>query len=154
MTDILENLNAAKIAAMKAKISVDEENRPAVELRLEVLRSLIGEIDRDSKEKKPRGVLAVLKSEQAKRLDSVDIYAKAGENARAEKEQAEASIIAEFLPKSASEAELKDFVSDFVAANGLAGGGGRAVGQVMSALREKFENFDGKLASTIAKSAV
>lgn len=154
MTDILENLNAEKIAAMKAKISADEENRPAVESRLEVLRSLIGEIDRDSKEKKPRGVLAVLKSEQAKRLDSSNIYAEAGESERAEKEQAEASIIAEFLPKSASEAELTVFISDFVAANGLAGTGSRAVGQVMAALREEFENFDGKLASTIAKSVI
>lgn len=154
MTDILENLNAEKIAAMKAKISADEENRPAVESRLEVLRSLIGEIDRDSKEKKPRGVLAVLKSEQAKRLDSSNIYAEAGENERAEKEREEASIITEFLPKSASEEELTVFISDFVAANGLAGAGGRAVGQVMAALREEFENFDGKLASTIAKSAI
>lgn len=154
MTEMLETLNKAKVAAMKAKINVAESDRDAVELRLEVLRGLVGEVDRDSKEKKPRGVLAVLKSENAKRLDSERIYREAGENLRANRERAEAEIVAEFLPTEATKADLQSFIADFVRDNNLQGTGARSIGVVMAGLRGKFENFDSKLASQLVKSEI
>ena len=151
MTEILDRLNAAKTAAMKTKIRSEGADREAADLELDVLRGVIGEIDRDSKEKKPRGVLAVLKSEHKKRVDSAELYAEKEQPARSAREAAEAEIVARFLPKEPTERELQYFIADFVGANGLQGTGGKSIGAVMAVLRDEFESFDGKIASALAR---
>ena len=151
MAEILDELNGAKVAAMKAKMTAEGDERAQAELRLDVLRGVLGEVERDSKDKKPRGIAAVLKSEHSKRVESAKIYGDAGEQARSTREAAEAEIVAEFLPKEPTELELQYFIADFVGANGLVGAGNAGLGQVMAAVRGDFENFDGKLASALAR---
>lgn len=150
MADILEALDKAKIDAMKAKIgAADEQSRAVAELRLDVIRGVLGEIERDSKDKKPRGIVAVLKSEHSKRVESTKIYGDAGQDARSTREASEADIVAEFLPKAPTEQELQYFIADYIGANGLSGMG--AMGEVMAAVRSEYDNFDGKLASTLVR---
>lgn len=154
MAEVLEQLNAARLKAMKNKIAAVGENRDEAELqknavRLNVVRGLIGEIERDSKDKKPRGGVAILKSERSKRLETAKIYDGASEPARRDVELAEAEIVAEFLPKEPTEQELKDFIAAHIEAHELTGP--RAMGELMKALRSEFENFDGKAASALAK---
>jgi len=146
MTDILAALNAAKVAAMKAKA-----NGQDTQLKLDTLRGAIGEIERDSKEKKPRGPLAVLKGEVSKRRATAEIYENAGEHKRAVRENSEGDILQDFLPKEPTELELQYFIADYVGANGLEGAGNKAMGQVMAVLKEEFESFDGKTASALAR---
>lgn len=147
MTDILAELNSAKNTAMKAKASGNKD----VQLKLDTLRGAIGEIERDSKEKKPRGPLAVLKGEVSKRRATAEIYEKAGEHERAVRENSEGDILQDFLPKEPTELELQHFIADYVGANGLEGAGNKAMGQVMAVLKGEFESFDGKTASALAR---
>ncbi len=149
MAEILEQLNTAKTAAMKTKLSGQGEERLEAELRLDVIRGVLGEIERDSKEKKPRGVLAVLKSEHSKRVESAQIYGDAGQEDRSTREAAEAEVVAEFLPKAPTEQELQYFIADYIGANDLSGMG--AMGEVMAVIRGEYENFDGKLASDLVR---
>lgn len=151
MAEILDKLNAAKTAAMKAKMTTAGDERAQAELRLDVLRGVLGEIERDSKEKKPRGINAVLKSEHSKRVESAGIYGEAGEQGRSDREAAEAEIVAEFLPKEPTALELQNFIMDYITANGLQGAGNAAMGEVMGAVRGDFESFDGKLASALVR---
>lgn len=153
MAEILDELNAAKTAAMKAKIGATGAELAATDLRLDVVRGVIGAVTYDTKEKKPRGALAVLKSEHKKRLESAEIYGKAGQKERSDREAAEAEIVAEFLPeepKGPTELELQYFIADYIGATGLQGDLS-AVGNVMGVIREEFPVFDGKLASQLVK---
>lgn len=149
MADILNELNAAKTAAMKAKIGASAETKDAVELRLSVLRGILSEIERYSKDKKPRSATTVVKSEHSKRVEMAKVFGDAGETVRSEREAAEADVVAEFLPKGPTELELQYFIADYIGANGLSDP--KAVGEVMRVVREEFENFDGKIASALAK---
>lgn len=151
MAEILDKLNAAKTAAMKTKMTGQGDERAQAELRLDVLRGVLGEIERDSKDKKPRGVTAVLKSEHSKRVESAKIYGDAGEQDRSTREAAEAEIVAEFLPKEPTALELQSFITDYIGANGLYGAGNSAMGEVMGAIRGDFESFDGKIASALVR---
>ena len=148
MAEILDQLNAAKTAAMKAKIAGGEDG---AELRLGVLRSLVSEVERDSKEKKPRGAIAVLKSEHSKRVEVADVYRKAGKDSRAFKELDEARIVEEFLPDEPNAGELESFIAKVVKDKKLQGAGGKGIGQVMAELKGTFESYDGKVASEIAR---
>lgn len=151
MDEILAKLNAAKTAAMKAKMTTEGAERTAAGLRLDVLRGVLSEVERDSKDKKPRGVLAVLKSERSKRAESAKIYGDAGEQDRSDREAAEAEIVGEFLPKEPTELELQYFIADYVGANGLEAAGNAGLGEIMKVLRNEFESFDGKIASELAR---
>lgn len=151
MAEILDQLNAAKTAAMKSKMTTSGDERAGAELRLDVLRGVLSEIERDSKDKKPRGIIAVLKSEHSKRVESAKIYGDAGEQARSTREAAEAEIVAEFLPKEPTLLELQSFIVDYISGNGLQGAGNSAMGEVMAAIRGDFESFDGKLASALVR---
>lgn len=55
-------------------------------------------------------MLQVLSKESKKRQESIDLYKKVGDQARAEAEQAEKALIDKYLPKQLSEEELKVIV--------------------------------------------
>lgn len=151
MAEILDKLNAAKTAAMKAKIAGGEDEKISADLRLGVLRSLVSEVERDTKEKKPRGAIAVLKSEHSKRVEVAEVYRKAGKDSRAFKELDEARIVEEFLPKEPSAGELEAIIAGIVFAKKLQGTGGKGIGQVMAELKSNLDSFDGKVASEITR---
>ena len=150
MTDILAERNKAKTAAMKSKLAGDADAQST----LSVIRSAIGEVERDSKDKSPRGALAVLKGEVKKREATAVVYDEAGESDRAAIERREAAVLDEFLPKEPTELELQRFIADYVGANGLEGAGNKALGEVMKAVKGEYESVDGKLASTLARKSL
>ena len=155
MDKILERLTVARTEAMKAKIAASTDADLAeASLRLDTFRGVIGEIDKESKLANGRTVLAIVKSEYSKRLASAEEYAGYGETERSEREAAEAAVLSEYVPAETTEAELRAFATEFIAANGLAGLGGKALGQVMGAMKAEFSNYDGKLASTIVRELV
>lgn len=161
MTNILDDLNADKVGAMKLLNHPDESVKRVAELRLTTIRSVLSEIDSDSKSKNPRGVVVVLKAEHSKRIGSADIYHEIVVNSessekdrvsaavREMREVAEAAVVAEFLPKEPNAQELEAFIINYVGGNGLEGTGRKSMGIVMKALKGEFENFDGKLASSV-----
>ena len=60
----------------------------------------------------------VIAREVKKRNDAIELYISAGDKERAEKEEAEAEILLEFLPEQLSEDELEAIVDQVIAAGG------------------------------------
>lgn len=76
-------------------------------------------------------VMTVLGSEVKKRREAAEAFAGAGRTQMAEKESAEAAILAEYLPAQMSVEQLTEVVAAAVASTGAADEGMRAMGKVM-----------------------
>lgn len=82
-------------------------------------------------------VVQVLQKEAKKRQESIDIYTKVGDSARADHEKYELEIINTYLPKMMSEAEVAAEVDKIAAETPLRGG--QLVGVAMGKLRGKAD---------------
>jgi uncharacterized protein len=130
MPTIKDRLRTELTASMKARN----------ELRSSTLRMVLTAITNAEVAGKQARVLtdddvtSVLATESKKRRESASAYAAADRPQLADKERAEAAIIAEFLPEPLSAEEISGLVSDTIAELGVAGDGPRAMGRVMGAL--------------------
>lgn len=129
---------------IKTDITKSQKERNAV--LLGVLRLLISELR--YKEIPPVGgqapvvltdeiVIGVLQKEAKKRTESIEIYTKVNDKARAEAERYELTVINSYLPKMMSEAEVESEVDKIAAESPLRGG--QLVGVVMGKLRGKAD---------------
>jgi uncharacterized protein len=82
-------------------------------------------------------VVRVLRKEAKKRNDSIEIYEKVKETARADQEKYELSIIEKYLPQLMAEAEVEAEVAKIAGETGLTGG--RLMGAVMGKLKGKAD---------------
>ncbi|MBA2640242.1 MAG: GatB/YqeY domain-containing protein [Nocardioidaceae bacterium] len=80
-------------------------------------------------------VTRVLVAEAKKRREAAAAYAAADRPELADKERAEADLLADYLPRPLTADELVELVAAAVEQTGAAGEGMRAMGPVMSALR-------------------
>ena len=76
-------------------------------------------------------VITVLGSEAKKRREAAEAFAEGNRPELAEKERAEAEILAEYLPAQLSADEIRVIVSAAVESTGAAGEGMKAMGKVM-----------------------
>jgi uncharacterized protein YqeY len=77
-------------------------------------------------------VLDVVIKEAKKRREAEEAYANAGRTELAEKEHAESKVLADYLPRQLTEAEIGALVADAIATTGAAELGMRAMGKVMA----------------------
>jgi uncharacterized protein YqeY len=77
-------------------------------------------------------VLDVVIKEAKKRREAEEAYANAGRTELAEKEHAESKVLADYLPRQLTEAEIAALVTDAIATTGAAELGMRAMGKVMA----------------------
>jgi uncharacterized protein len=77
-------------------------------------------------------VLDVVIKEAKKRREAEEAYANAGRTELAEKEHAESKVLANYLPRQLTEAEIAALVADAIATTGAADLGMRAMGKVMA----------------------
>ena len=77
-------------------------------------------------------VLDVVIKEAKKRREAEEAYANAGRTELAEKEHAESKVLADYLPRQLTEAEIAALVADAIATTGAAELGMRAMGKVMA----------------------
>ena len=77
-------------------------------------------------------VLDVVIKEAKKRREAEEAYVNAGRTELAEKEHAESKVLADYLPRQLTEAEIAALVADAIAATGAAEPGMRAMGKVMA----------------------
>lgn len=107
---------------------------------LGVLRLLVSELNYkaiDSGALTDEMVIAVLQKEAKKRQESIDIYTKVGDAARADAERYELAIINAYLPTMMGEAEVEAEVDKIAAESPLRGG--QLVGVVMGKLKGKAD---------------
>ncbi len=117
---------------MSLATRIDTELKEAMKaretLRLEVLRGLKSAVKYHVIEKhgaegvaSDEDVVAVVRREMKKRQDSIESYSKAARADLADKEKAEAAILAGFLPAAMSDAEVEALVRKAIAETGATG---------------------------------
>ncbi|USN53266.1 MAG: GatB/YqeY domain-containing protein [Candidatus Nomurabacteria bacterium] len=96
-------------------------------------------------------VLKVLKREQKRRKEAMDMYSKAGRTELAEQEKAEYEAIGKYLPAQMSEADITKFVQEAIIETGASSLGD--MGKVMAAVMPKTKGqADGATVQAIVKS--
>ena len=98
-------------------------------------------------------IITVLSREAKKRREAVEAYTQAKRDDLANKEKAEAAVIALYLPEQLSEDQLKQMITEAIAKTNAAGPSG--MGLVMKELQPKIAGkADGGLVSTLVKAAL
>jgi uncharacterized protein YqeY len=107
------------------------------ELRSSTLRMVLTAISnaevagKEARELTDDDVIRVLSSEAKKRRESATAFSGAGRTELADKERAEAAVLADYLPEQLDEAAIAELVTVAIARTGAADEGMRAMGKVM-----------------------
>ena len=131
MAELKDRLRRDLTTAMKARDSLRASTLRMVLTAVtnaEVAGKQARELDDDE-------VTRVIVSEAKKRREAAEAYTGAGRTELADKERAEAEVLADYLPAQLSADELTEIVLAAVQQAGAAGKGMQAMGQVMGALR-------------------
>ena len=145
---------------IQAAITAAQKGQDA--LRLSTLRLMLAAImnaevaGKEKIELTNDQIIDVLRSESKKRAESAEIYEQNGRAESAQKERAEAAIIAEFLPAAMDDSALNTIVAEEVANAKAAGADGpKALGVVVKAVRERVgQGADGSRIAAAVKSAL
>ena len=137
---------------MRTAIHVDDAMRAGEKDRVGRLRLVLSELQKAAKEGGDDEV-AVLRRERKRRQESASAFREGGRPELAEAEEAEAQIIAAYLPAELSDDELRAIVADAVAQTGAASP--KDMGQVMKAAMPKVAGrADGRRVSALAQEAL
>lgn len=125
---------------------------PEGKLRVSTLRMLMSELKNAKIAKRedlePDDEIAVVSREVKRRGEAASEYTKAGRDDLADKENAEAKILKEFLPEQLGEAEIEKVVDEAIAETGAATP--KDIGRVMSAIMPKLKGrADGKTVNAL-----
>jgi uncharacterized protein YqeY len=140
--NVLEQVRADVISAMKAG-----QRDVAGALRL-----LVSELQKDVKEG-PGDELAVLRREHKRRLEAATQFENANRPDLAHQEQAEAAMIARYLPPDLTDEQLDEIIAEAITQTGAAGP--NDMGAVMKVVKERAGGLvGGKRASDAVRAAL
>jgi len=146
---------------LKEKLQADltEAIRGRDEVKSGTIRMLLSAITNEevagkaAKVLKDAEIITVLSRETKKRREAVEAFTAAKRDDLANKEKAEAAVIAQYLPEQLSEAEIKKMISEAIAETNAAGPAG--MGLVMKVLQPKIAGkADGGIVSALVKAAL
>ena len=146
---------------LKEKLQADltEAIRGRDEVKSGTIRMLLSAITNEEVAGKAAKVLTdaeiitVLSRETKKRREAVEAFTAAKRDDLANKEKAEAAVIAQYLPEQLSEAEIKKMIADAITETNAAGPAG--MGLVMKVLQPKIAGkADGGVVSGLVKAAL
>ena len=146
---------------LKEKLQADltEAIRGRDEVKSGTIRMLLSAITNEEVAGKAAKVLTdaeiitVLSRETKKRREAVEAFTAAKRDDLANKEKAEAAVIAQYLPEQLSEAEIKKMIAEAIAETNAAGPAG--MGLVMKVLQPKIAGkADGGIVSALVKAAL
>ena len=146
---------------LKEKLQADltEAIRGRDEVKSGTIRMLLSAITNEEVAGKTAKVLTdaeiitVLSRETKKRREAVEAFTAAKRDDLANKEKAEAAVIAQYLPEQLSEAEIKKMIADAITETNAAGPAG--MGLVMKVLQPKIAGkADGGVVSALVKAAL
>jgi uncharacterized protein YqeY len=127
MSALKDRLRADLTTAMKARDEVTSST-----LRMVLTSITNAEVSgKEARELTDDDVLTVLGSEGKKRREASEAFDAAGRTEQADKERAEAAVIAAYLPEQLSPEEITALVTDAIASTGAAELGPRGIGKVM-----------------------
>ncbi|GAA2132170.1 GatB/YqeY domain-containing protein [Nocardioides bigeumensis] len=135
MAALKDRLRADLTTAMKARDEVRSST-----LRMVLTAITNAEVaGKEARELTDDDVLTVLSSEAKKRREAATAFAEGNRPEMAAKEEAEAAVIAEYLPAPLSDAEVAAIVTAAVEQTGAAGEGMRAMGKVMGVVQPQVK---------------
>jgi uncharacterized protein YqeY len=135
LMSLKEQLRSDLTTAMKARDEVRSST-----LRMVLTAITNAEVSgKQARELTDDEVVGVLSSEAKKRREAAAAFAEGGRADSADKEQAEAAVIAEYLPEQLSEAEIADLVAQAIEQTGAGGEGMRAMGKVMGVVQPQVK---------------
>jgi hypothetical protein len=146
---------------LKEKLQADltEAIRGRDEVKSGTIRMLLSAITNEEVAGKAAKVLTdaeiitVLSRETKKRREAVEAFSAAKRDDLANKEKAEAAVIAQYLPEQLSEAEIKKMITEAITETNAAGPAG--MGLVMKVLQPKIAGkADGGVVSALVKAAL
>jgi hypothetical protein len=130
MSELKDRLRQDLTASMKARD----------ELRSSTLRMVLSAITtaevagKEARELSDDDIVGVLSTEAKKRREAATAFADAGRSELADKETAEAAVIAGYLPEQLDAAAIAELVTVAIQQTGAAAEGPRAIGKVMGVL--------------------
>jgi uncharacterized protein YqeY len=135
MSDLKDRLRADLTTAMKAR---DEVRSSTLRMVLAAITNaeVAGKVARELSDD---DIVGVLSTEAKKRREAATAFRDGGRDAMADKETAEAGVIADYLPEQLSETEVADIVTSAIAQSGAAGEGMRAMGKVMGMIQPQVK---------------
>ncbi|QNE20234.1 GatB/YqeY domain-containing protein [Kribbella qitaiheensis] len=134
-SEMKQRLHDDMTAALKARDEIRKST-----LRMALTAVTMAEVaGKATRELSDAEVVDVLGAEAKKRRESVTAYREAGRAELADKEQAEADILAEYLPEQLTAGEIAALVTETIAETGAAELGPRGIGKVMGALQPKVK---------------
>lgn len=134
-SEMKQRLHDDMTAALKARDDIRKST-----LRMALTAVTKAEVaGKEARELSDAEIMDVLTAEAKKRRESVTAYRDAGRTEMADKEQAEADILAEYLPEQLTLEEITALVTETIAATGAAELGPRGIGKVMGALQPKVK---------------
>ena len=135
MSDLKDRLRTDLTASMKARDG----------LRSSTLRMLLTSITnaevagKEARQLSDDDVIGVLSSEAKKRREAATAFDDGGRTEMADKERAEAAVLAEYLPEALSDEDVAAIVSAAVEQTGAAGEGMKAMGKVMGVVQPQVK---------------
>ena len=129
------------MSALKARLTDDMKlaMKSGDKLRLGVIRLLLAAIKQKEVDERitlsDDDVLAILVKQSKQRRESIDQFKTAGRDDLVKTEQFELEVIETYLPAKLSEAEIRQIITDAIAATGAQGVA--QMGAVMNAVRAK-----------------
>jgi uncharacterized protein YqeY len=131
MSALKERLRADLTASIKSRDQVRSST-----LRMVLTAVTNAEVaGTEQRELSDDDIIGVLSTEAKKRREAATAFEDGGRAELAEKERAEAAVIADYLPTQLSDAEITEIVTAAVAQVGAAGEGMRAMGKVMGVVQ-------------------
>ena len=130
MSALKDRLRSDLTTAMKARDEVRSST-----LRMVLTAITNAEVaGKQARELSDDEVVGVLSTEAKKRREAATAFADGGRQAMADKELAEAAVIADYLPEQLGPEEIEALVAATIAELGVAGDGMKAMGEVMGVL--------------------
>src|SRR5687768_15752037 len=130
MSALKDRLRADLTTAIKARDEVRSST-----LRMVLTAITNAEVaGKEARELTDDDIVGVLSTEAKKRREAATAFADGGRQAMADKELAEAAVIADYLPEQLAPEEIDALVAATIADLGVAGDGMKAMGKLMGVL--------------------
>ena len=135
MSALKDRLRSDLTAAMKAR----EEVRSST-LRMVLAAITNAEVaGKAARELSDDDIVGVLSTEAKKRREAATAFDEGGRPEMAERERAEAAVIADYLPDPLSPEEVEAIVTEAIASTGAGADGMRAMGKVMGVVQPQVK---------------
>ena len=135
MSALKDRLRSDLTASMKARDEVRSST-----LRMVLTAITNAEVaGKEQRELSDDDVVGVLSSEAKKRREAATAFDDGGRAEMADKERAEAAVLADYLPEQLDAAAIADIVTRAVEQTGAAGEGMRAMGKVMGVVQPQVK---------------